>query len=91
MFLSRLKDENTNKEAANESKNNLGSSFPLMMIKASITHLLHTLMMKCNRRSNGNKWVMHFRAPINNVLAIKHKYKHSLSIKARNNYKRKEQ
>ena len=55
MFLSRLKDENTNKEAANESKNNLGSSFPLMMIKASITHLLHTLMMKCNRRSNGNK------------------------------------
>jgi len=26
MFLSRLKDENTNKEVANESKNNLGSA-----------------------------------------------------------------
>ena len=33
---------------------------------------------------------MHFRAPINNVLAVKHKYKHSFSIKAKNNYKRKE-
>ena len=55
MFLSRLKDENTNKEAANESKNNLGSSFPLMMIKASVTNLLHTLIMKRNKRINGNK------------------------------------
>ena len=47
--------------------------------------------MKCNRRSNGNKWAMHIRTPIGNALAIVHKYKHSLSIKAKNTYKRKEQ
>ena len=59
-----------------------------MTIKASVTH---TLIMKWNRRNNGNKWVVHFRTLIDNVLAVEHKYKHSLSIKARNNYKRKEQ
>ena len=70
-------------------KINMGSSFLLMMIKASVTHLLLTLMMKRNGRSNSNKLVVHFRAPIDNILAVEHKYRHSLSIKARNNYKRK--
>ena len=70
---------------------NLKSSFLLMTIKASVTNLLHTLIMKRNKRINGNKWAVHFKALIDNVLAFEHKYKHSLSIKARNNYKRKEQ
>ena len=34
---------------------------------------------------------MHFRSPIDKVLAVEHKYRHSLSIEARNNYKIKEQ
>ena len=33
-------------------KNDQGSSFPLMTIKASITYLLHALMMKRNGQSN---------------------------------------
>ena len=37
-----------------ESENNLGSLFPLMTIKANVTHLLHALMMKRNGRSNSN-------------------------------------
>ena len=44
--------------------------------------------MKHNGQSNGNKRAVHFRAPIDDVLAFEHKYRHSLSIKARNNYKR---
>ena len=47
--------------------------------------------MKRNGQINGNKWAVHFKAPIDNVLLVEHKYRHSLSIKARNNYKRKEQ
>lgn len=38
-----------------ELENNLGSSFPIMTIKASITHLSHALMMKRNGRKTGNK------------------------------------
>ena len=34
---------------------------------------------------------MHFNASIDNILAIAHKCWDSLSIKARNNYKKKEQ
>ena len=60
-----------------------------MTIKASITHLLHALMMKCNGWSNSNKWVAHLRASNDNVLAVEHKCRNLLSIKARNNYKRK--
>ena len=71
-------------------KINMGLSFSLMTIIASVTHLLRALMMKRNRQSNGNKWAVHFRAPIDNVLAVEHKYRHSLFIKVRNNYKRKE-
>ena len=71
-------------------KINMGLSFSLMTIKASVTHLLCALMMKRNRQSNGSKWAVHFRAPIDNVLAVEHKYRHSLFIKVRNNYKRKE-
>ena len=62
-----------------------------MAIKASVTHLLHALMMKRNGLSNSNKWVMHIRTPISNALAVVHKYRDSLSIKAKNNYKRKDQ
>ena len=62
-----------------------------MTRKVSITHLLCALMKKRNGRSNGNKWAVHLRAPISNVLAVEHKYRNSLSIKVRNNYKRKEQ
>ena len=76
---------------ADESKNNLGLSFPLMMIKASGMHLLHALMMKRNRWSNGNKWAAHLKASIDNILAIEHKCRNSLSIKTRNIYKREEQ
>ena len=47
--------------------------------------------MKHNGRNNGNKWTMHFRALNDNVLIVRYKYKHSLSIKAMNNYKRKEE
>jgi len=36
MFLSHLKDENTNRGAADESKNNLGSSFLLMTLKQAL-------------------------------------------------------
>ena len=89
MFLPCPIDANMNKGVANELENNLGSSLPLMTIKASVTHLLHALMMKRNGRSNNNKWVVYFRAPIDNVLAITHKYWNSLSIKARNNYKKR--
>jgi len=77
--------------AADESENKLGTSFPIMTTKLDVTHLLHALMMKRNGRSNGNKWAMQFRAPIDNVLAVEHKYRNSLSIKVRNRYKRKEQ
>ena len=38
-----------------EPKNNLGLSFPLMIIKGSVTHLLRALMIKCNEQSNSNK------------------------------------
>ena len=74
-----------------ESKNNMGLSFPLMTIKTSVTYLLSVLMRKRNRWNNGNKWAVHFKAFIDNILAIGHKYRHSLFIKARKNYKRKEQ
>ena len=33
---------------ADESKNKLQSSLPIMMIKVGVTHLLHALMMKSN-------------------------------------------
>ena len=62
-----------------------------MAIKASVTHLLHALMMKRNGLSNSKKWAMHIRTPISNALAVVHKYTDSLSIKAKNNYKRKDQ
>ena len=38
-----------------ESKNKLESSLSIMMIKASVTYLLHVLMIKSNGQSNGNK------------------------------------
>ena len=47
--------------------------------------------MKRNGLSNSNKWAMHIRTPIGNALAVVHKYRDSLSIKAKNNYKRKDQ
>ena len=71
-----------------ESENNLGSSLPLMTIKVSVTHLLRALIMKCNGWSNGNKWAVHLRAPIDNILVVEYKYRNSLFIKARNNYKK---
>ena len=91
MFLSCPTDEDMNRGVADESENNLGLSFPLMMIKASGTHLLNTLMMKRNRQSNGNKWAAHLKASIGNILAIEYKCRNSLSIKTRNIYKREEQ
>ena len=48
-------------------------------------------MIKCNGRNNDSKWAVRFRAIIDNTLAIEHKYRHSLSIKIGNNYKREEQ
>jgi len=60
-----------------------------MMTQASATHLLCALMTKNNKWSNGNKWAAHIKAPIGNALAIEHKYKDSLTIKARNGLKRK--
>ena len=38
-----------------ESKNKLEPSFSIMMIQASITHLLLALMIKSNGQSNVNK------------------------------------
>ena len=38
-----------------ESKNKLESSLSIMIIKASITYLLRTLMIKNNGQSNNNK------------------------------------
>ena len=38
-----------------ESKNKLESSLSITMIKASITYLLRTLMIKNNGQSNSNK------------------------------------
>ena len=51
--------------------------------------MLCALMTRSNGRNNGNKWAMHIRAPIGNALAIEHKYEDLLTIKAKNNYKRK--
>ena len=47
--------------------------------------------MKRNGRSNGNKWVVYVKAPIDDILVVAHKSWDSLSIKTVNNYKRKEQ
>ena len=44
--------------------------------------------MKHNEQNNSNKWAVHFKVPIDNVLAVAHKCWDSLSIKAWNNYKR---
>ena len=55
LFQMKTVLSNNSSRTTGKSKNNLGLSFPLMTIKASVTHLLHVLMMKCNRRSNGNK------------------------------------
>ena len=60
-----------------------------MTIQTSVTHLLRALMTRSNGRNNGNKWVVHIRAPIGNTLAVGHKCGNSLTIKARNSYKRK--
>ena len=49
---------------ADESKNKLQSSLPIMMIKVGVTHLLHALMMKSNEWSNGNKWAVYIRPSI---------------------------
>jgi len=35
-----------------------------MMIKASITYLLHVLMIKSNGQSNSNKWAIQIRPSI---------------------------
>ena len=88
LFLPCPIDEDMNRGVADELENILRSSFPIKTTKSDVTHLLHALMMK---QSNGNKWVVHFRAPIDNVLVVEHKYRHSLSITVRNSYKRKEQ
>ena len=40
-------------------KNNPQLSVPIMTIKASITHLLHALIINSNRWSNDNKWIVH--------------------------------
>ena len=45
----------------------------LMTTQMSVAHILHALIMKSNGQSNGNKWVVYFRAPINDTLAIAHK------------------
>ena len=53
-----------------------------MTIQISVTCLLRALKTKSNGWSNGNKWVMHIRAPIGNALDVGHKYRNSLNIKA---------
>ena len=63
----------------------------LMTTQMSITHLLRASMIKCNGRSNSNKWAVCFKALIDNTVVVEHKYKHSLSIKIGNNYEREEQ
>ena len=60
-----------------------------MMIQTSVTHLLRALMTRSNEWSNGNKWAMHIRAPIGNTLVVGYKCRNSLTIRAKNNYKRK--
>lgn len=55
LFQMKTVLSNNSSRTIDESKNNLGSSFSLMMIKASVIYLLHILMMKCNGWSNGNK------------------------------------
>ena len=51
-----------------------------------------TLVIRRNERNNDKKWAVHLKALIGNVLAIEHKYCwNSLSIKAGNNYKGKEE
>ena len=54
-------------------KINIGSSFPLMTIQAIVSHLLRTLTMKRNGRSNSNKWVVYFKARIDDILVVAHK------------------
>ena len=53
-----------------------------MTIQISVTCLLRALKTRSNGWSNGNKWVMHIRAPIGNALDVGHKYRNSLNIKA---------
>lgn len=55
LFQMKTVLSNNSSRTIDESKNNLGSSFSLMTIKASVIYLLHILMMKCNGWSNGNK------------------------------------
>ena len=61
------------------------------MTWTSVTHVLRTLMMKSNRQSNGKKWSVYFRAPIDDTLAVAYKCWDLLPIKTGNNYKRKGQ
>ena len=91
MFLSCLKNENTNMGAADESKITWDRHSMSMTTWTSVTHLLCALMMKSNEWSNGNKWAVYFRAPIDDTPALAHKCWDSLPIKTGNNYKRKGQ
>ena len=54
MFLSCLIDEDTNREAADESKNNL-IAINIMTIQISVMHSLQAFMSRSNGQSNDNK------------------------------------
>ena len=59
------------------------------LIKEDVTHLLRSLMIKSNGRSNGNEWAVHTKHEFRNVLVVEHKCKNSLPINAASNYKRR--
>ena len=55
MLLPHPKDEDTDKGAADELKITRDRHSVSMTIQISVTHLLHALMKKSNKQSNGNK------------------------------------
>jgi len=59
------------------------------LIKEDVTHLLRSLMIKSNGRSNGNEWDVHTKHEFRNVLVVGHKCRNSLPINAASNYKRR--
>ena len=50
------------------------------LIKEDVTHLLRSLMIKSNGRSNGNEWAVHTKHEFRNVLVVEHKCRNSLPL-----------